>query len=122
MARTLKQCIDEVDAVKPNAFDYATKTRWLNEIEGKVQTEVMLIASEDVLQYSYPENQDWELLVDPPYDMIYPAYLTARIDFANGEYERYQNTMQMFNDMYNDFVRWYVAIYAPADAHREGLI
>ena len=73
VARTLKQCIDEVDAIKPNVFDYETKTRWLNEIEGKVQTEVMLIASEDVLQYSYPENHDWELLVDPPYDMIYPA-------------------------------------------------
>jgi len=122
VALTLQQCIDEVDEIKPNAFSAETKTRWLNEIEGKVQTEVMLIASVDVVQYSYPENKDWELLVNPPYDRLYPAYLAARIDFANGEYEKYQNTMQMFNDVYNNFVRWYAATYAPADAYREGLI
>ncbi len=122
MALTLQQCIDAVDEVKPNAYGNETKTRWLNEIEGKVQTEVMLIAGADVIQYSYPENKDWELLVGPPYDGLYPAYLAARIDFANGEYEKYQNTMQMFNDIYTDFVRWYAATYAPADAYREGLI
>ena len=122
VALTLQQCIDEVDEIKPNDFSDETKTRWLNEIEGKIQTEVMLIAGVDVIQYSYPENKDWELLVEPPYDGLYPAYLAARIDYANGEYEKYQNTMQMFNEFYNDFVRWYASNYAPADAYREGLM
>ena len=119
MALTLQQCIDEVDEVKPNAFSNETKTRWLNEIEGKVQTEVMLLAGVDVIQYSYPENKDWELLVEPPYDGLYPAYLAARVDFANGEYEKYQNTMQMFNAFFGEFIRWFALTYSPADTHGE---
>lgn len=119
---TLAGVIAEVDAVKPNAFDNDTKTRWLNEVEGRVQTDVMLLAGPDVLQYDYDRCGDWTLLVDPPHDKLYGAYLTARIDYANGEYEKYQNTMQMFNTFWSEFVRWYARTYSPADAYREGLI
>lgn len=53
---------------------------------------------------------------------IYPAYLEARIDFANGEYERYQNTYQLFNSFFKEFMRWYATNYNPAEAYEEGLI
>ena len=33
---TLQEAIRAADAVKPNAFSEADKTRWLNEAEGKV--------------------------------------------------------------------------------------
>lgn len=118
---TLKEVIDGVKAEKPNAFVPETLTRWINEIEGKVQTEVFLIAPVDVIQYTYEENQNTPLLVDPPHDKLYYAYLAARIDFANGEYERYSNTMQMANDCYEEFVRWFARNYHPADAIQEGI-
>ena len=41
---TVAQVIQAVDAVKPNAFSNEEKTRWLNEVEGMVQTEVLLFA------------------------------------------------------------------------------
>ena len=37
---TVAQVIQAVDAVKPNAFSNEEKTRWLNEVEGMVQTAV----------------------------------------------------------------------------------
>ena len=48
-----------------------------------------------------------EVAVRPPHDKLYAAYLTAMIDFANGEYNKYQNSMQLFNLAFGEFARWY---------------
>lgn len=194
----IKELITFVDDIKPNAFSNDTKTMWINEIEGKLQTDVFLMAVEDIMQYryedlqipasvyfpddhtmvftfsprftqggkikisgltEYPDNnsneereilnvsadglmvtfdegafedtgdvpdscvidydgKDIELLVNPPHDKLYRSYLTAMIDYANGEYDKYQNTMQMFNEHYNEFVRWFMINYRPAYTHR----
>lgn len=111
----LSDVIARVDDIKPNAFTDATKTAWINECEGLVQTEVMLIAAEDVIQYDYDADAQTELLVKPPHDKIYWAYLSALIDFANGEYNKYQNTMQLFNNYFGEYMRWYALRYRPAD-------
>ena len=118
----LGEVIALVDEIKPNAFDEAAKTMWLNEVEGMVQTEVFLFAPADVIQYRWPENRDTPMLVQPPHDKLYWAYLAAMIDFANGEYNKYQNTMQMFNASFGEFMRWFAQNYRPADAHEEGLL
>ena len=121
---TLKEVIDEVAALDgnaPNAFDNDTLTRWINEVEGRVQSDVFQWAPVEFRQYSYEADQDTRLLVDPPHDKLYYAYLTARIHFANGEYERSQNTMQLFNQFWSEFVRWFARSYRPADAIREGI-
>ena len=53
---TLKSVIDYVDEIKPNAFSNEAKTKWLNECEGLVQTEVLLWASEEIITYQYDAN------------------------------------------------------------------
>lgn len=116
---TLSQVIQTVDEVKPNAFSSETKTTWLNEVEGMVQTQVLLWAQEEIISYAYDTDKDVELLVKSPHDKLYPAYLEARIDYANGEYNKYQNTMQMFNEFFGEFMRWFTLTYRPADTHGE---
>lgn len=116
---TLKSVIDMVDEIKPNAFSNEAKTQWLNECEGLVQTEVLLFASEEIIAYHYDADKEKELLAQPPHDKIYWAYLTAMIDFANGEYNKYQNTMQVFNSFFSEFMRWFALNYHPADTHME---
>lgn len=112
---TLSGVIRMADEIKPNAFSEEVKTSWVNEAEGMVQTEVMLIAIEDVTTYSWEEDQGTELLVRPPHDKLYWTYLTAMIDFANGEYNKYQNTMQLFNAYFSEYMRWFAERYRPAD-------
>ena len=46
---TVSQVIQIVDDIKPNAFTNETKTAWLNEVEGMVQTEVFLFAPVEAL-------------------------------------------------------------------------
>lgn len=112
---TVSEVIRSVDAIKPNAFSDEQKTAWLNEAEGMVQTEVMLMASAEIITYSWERDRNTALLVEPPHDKLYGAYLAAMIDFANGEYDRYQNTMQMFNAHFHEFMRWFANTYRPAD-------
>lgn len=112
---TLKECIEYVDLIKPNAFDEATKTRWVNELEGRVQTEVFLFGPDNITTYTWDQNQDTELFVKPPYEDIYYEYLQARIDYANGEYDKYENTMAMFEAKWIDFKVWFIYTYHPAD-------
>lgn len=106
-----------VDEIKPNAFSAQTKTVWLNEIEGLVQTEILLVRVEEIIVYDYESNANTELLVSAPHSKIYAAYLMAQIDFANGEYNKYQNSMVVFNSYFGEYQRWFANNYRPADTH-----
>ena len=59
-----------------------------------------------------------ELLVEPPHSKLYAEYVMARIDYANGEYDKYQNSMQMFNAFWGEFMRWFARVYCPAGRRR----
>ena len=61
------------------------------------------------------DGREIELLVRPPHDKIYAAYVEAMIDFANGEYTKYQNTYSLFNGHWGEFCRWYSRNFRPAD-------
>jgi len=117
---TIKQAVERTDEIKPNAFSNDRKVDWLNEVEGMVQTQVLLFAPDEIITYgTYATDKNKELLVQPPHDKLYTAYLAAMIDYANGEYNRYQNTMQMFNAHFGEFMRWFATVYRPADTHPE---
>ena len=116
---TIRNVIDSVNGIKPHAFNDDTLTMWINEAEGMVQTDVMLINTLDVIKYTYDENADTDLLVKPPYDKIYVYYLAAMIDFANNEYQKYQNTLQLFNKFFSDYTRWYSLNINPANGRAD---
>lgn len=105
---TLREVIEFVDDVKPNAFPVKVKVKWLEQLDRHIAAEVLVWNPADLKKLSYSEDEtDVELLADPPYDDIYAMWLEAQIDLANGEYNKYQNTMQVYNAYYGSFVVWY---------------
>ena len=119
---TLNEAIAAADAIKPNAFSSADKVRLINEVEGMVQTEVFLFASEQVITYTTDDlvpAGKITLLVAPPHDKLYVAYLVAMIDFMNNEYDKYQNTVAMFNAHYREFKKWFALNYRPQFTHEK---
>lgn len=104
----LKEAIDRIDDIKPNAFDNETKTGWLNEIEGKIQTEIYHVKPDEVIAYDFEADQFKRLLVDAPHDKLYPLYLAVMIDFANGEYDKHQNSLAMCNAAWDEYAKWYM--------------
>ena len=117
----IRDIIARVDDIKPNAFTTETKLAWIGELDGRIAAEVMLMAIPDIRQMEHkdPQALDTEPLVGFPHDGIYEQYLCAKIDYANGEYSKYQNSMEMFNAYYDNFVNWFIRTYAPAQGYRE---
>ena len=118
--RTVNDVITYVNDIKPNAFTEETLTEWLSECEGSIQTEILCIASGDVVTYNYADNKDTELIVKPPHDKLYGFYLLAMIDFAHGEYKKYENTMQLFNAALSEFAKWFVRTHSKEAKNPEG--
>ena len=116
---TLSNVIAFVDGIKPNAFTPEQKTAWVNEVEGYVMTDIFLLAPTEYKEYTWPEDQNTVLLVPDPHCKIYHAYLSAMIDFANGEYGKYNNELAMYNEFCGEFMRWYADRYRPADGRAE---
>ena len=116
---SIKDIIERVDSSKPNAFTEKDKVAWLSALDGKIAADVFLMSIEDiqVFQYSWPEDAETELLVRFPHDDIYQLWLAAKIDFENGEYNKYQNSMEMYNEVYRNFVRWFASTYDPANGY-----
>jgi len=108
----IQEALQWVDEVKPNAFSAAVKTGWL-------AADVFLMAPAELAQfrYAWPADKDRPLLVAPPHDDIYTAWLQAKIDEANGEYNKYQNTMQLYNEAYGSFLRWFCQLYDPVQGY-----
>lgn len=112
------EAIKEADAIKPNAFSADTKKRWLLELEGIIAADVMLMDISELRQLNQLDSSgDRETLVSFPHDGLYVTYLTAKIDELNGEYNKYANTMQMFNGQLNSFKRWFAQTYEPANGY-----
>ena len=53
---TIKEVLDYVDRIKKNEFTAAEKIRWINEIEGYVQIQIMLLAQPECVSY-YPTSE-----------------------------------------------------------------
>lgn len=118
---TIRTLLDYVQAVKPSSFTDEQMLVWINELEARVQLEVMQRWPGEVIQYSLPEDENAQLILTPPHDGCYRYYLQAMIDYENGEYNRYANTSQMFNAAWDDFVTWFAEKYRPADGYiKEG--
>ena len=116
---TIDEVIERVDERKPNAFSGRDKAEWLSALDGRIAANVFLWppAEFGALRYTYPDDGGRVLLIDPPHDDIYVYWLMAKIDEANGEYNKYQNTMQTYNELYGDFVRWFAGLYDPAQGY-----
>lgn len=102
---TINEAIMAADELRPNTFSENMKCEWLSELDGKVALEVK--KSEEVPRYEYPNDGDGELMVAYPHSDIYPLYLAAMIDFYNQDIAGYQNVMNMFNNRYDIFAKWY---------------
>lgn len=50
---TIQEIFDYVDEIKRNSFSKLVKTIWLNELEGKIQNEIMLLAQPECIRYVY---------------------------------------------------------------------
>lgn len=121
-----------VDELKPSQFDDNTKISWLSELDGRIFNTVIMTHVHDLIKktvideetneeteelveptFTAYTDEEQELLLDDTYADVYRHWLYAMMDYANGETERYQNSMIMFNSKYQEFCDWYNSTHLP---------
>lgn len=115
---TIKECIDQVDNVKPNQYSIEDKVNWLSFLDGIIINDVL--KTHEGYEGQYDEFEGYsadkigvKLIVDKPYDELYVAYLKMKIDEENGETARYNNSATMFNSYMTVFKKYYNKTHMP---------
>lgn len=113
----VKDLLEYIIELKEPAFSEKTMVRWINQIEAEIQTEVLLLAAEGIIQYTEDSNE--ELIAPPPFDKLYEDYLIWRIALAQEEAERANNAQIIFQESYLAYVRFVCETIDPGSGQAE---
>ncbi|MEA4934805.1 MAG: hypothetical protein VB071_14670 [Lawsonibacter sp.] len=113
---TINEVIQRVDRIKPNALEEKDKARWLMELDGRTWREVTAADTPEAKPpEQWPEDGGKPLLVSAPYDNMYDLYLMAMIEFAQGEYSAYNNTVALFDQAQQEWRALYRREHLPKE-------
>ena len=114
---TIIEAISRIDALKHNTYTQTDKVQWLSRMDWMVKRHIIDTheGADKITFTGYDDNTDLqtELLVPAPYDETYLRWMEAQIDYHNGEYGKYNNSIDMFNTAYKGYQDYYNRTHMP---------
>lgn len=114
---TILEAINKIDDLKPNTYTQHEKVAWLNTVESMIKRHIIDTHEDsDEIEFDgYDEDTDvdTEMIAYAPYDELYIYWLESMIDYTNGEYIKYNNSVTRFNDMQTAFANDYNRNHMP---------
>ena len=110
------EAINQIDSLKHNTYSQANKLEWLSRLDAMVKKHIIdTHEGEEVTFAGYGDLTDpqTELLVPAPYDEMYLRWMEAQIDYHNGEYDKYNNAIDMFDTAYQGYHNYYNRTHKP---------
>lgn len=110
------EAINRIDSLKHNTYTESDKLAWLSRLDAMVKKHIIDTHEGDEVTFTgYDDMTDLqtELLIPAPYDEVYLRWMEAQIDYHNGEYEKYNNAMDMFNTAYEGYQNYYNRTHMP---------
>ena len=110
------EAINGIDSLKHNTYSESDKVAWLSRLDAMVKKHIIDTHEGDEVTFTgYDDITDLqtELLVPAPYDEVYLRWMEAQIDYHNGEYDRYNNAMDMFHTAYEGYQNYYNRTHMP---------
>ena len=111
------QAINRLDALIFNTYEQSDKLEWLSRLDTMVKKQIIDTheGAEDIVFTEYDDSTDLntELLVPAPYDEMYLRWLEAQIHYHNGEYDKYNNAIIMFNTAFEAYQAHYTRNHLP---------
>ena len=115
----INEAIDICDRQKPNGYTQEDKIHWLSKLDQMIFDEIISRHEGGIDAfggYGEETDPDAELLAEDAYADMYVKWLFAQIDFANAEISRYNNSMAMFNSLYEAYAKSYTRKHMPKQA------
>ena len=111
------EAIRRLDALKFNTYTQSDKIEWLSRLDNMVKKHIIDTheGAEEVTFIGYDDSTDLEkeMLVPAPYDEVYLRWMEAQIDYYNGEYDKYNNAIIMFNTSFEAYEAYYNRCHLP---------
>lgn len=107
---TIQEAISKIDGMYPNTYKSDIKIKYLSKLDGIIKKEVIdKFYEESDKEFKGYDNAPMttELLVKEPYTEIYIFWLQAWIDYWNGDYDKYNAAIGMYEAEYNAFAENY---------------
>lgn len=113
---TLAQLIATVGELRPHQYSTDHLTAWVNEVEARAARDVINRACGNCIEftpYTYDKDADQVLLIPDDHKGVYESYLFARIDYTNGEIDRYNNDAAMYEAAWHEYAAEYRREHRP---------
>ena len=114
---TIMEAINRTDSLKHNTYSNNEKVAWLSRLDSMVKRLIIDTheGSDNVFYTNYDDQTsiDLVLLVPAPFDEIYLRWLEAQIDYANGEYDKYNNSILMYQTAWDAYANFYNRNHMP---------
>lgn len=118
----INEAINKIDNLKFNAISEEQKIDWLSRLDRMVKTQIIDTheGGEGVRFTGYNGDTDLhtELLIPSPFDEVYLRWMEAQIDYCNGEIDKYNISITMFNTEFEAFETWYHRTHMPVSHGR----
>lgn len=104
-----EKAVNEYAKINEISNEEARELLPFREIKYKEAKEYVENNRNDVSFNGYTDETplDTQLLAPAPFDEMYINWLESKIDYANAEYARYNNSITRFNDFFEDYKRFY---------------
>ena len=116
---TIIEAINKVDALKFNAYSQNDKISWLSKLDLAVKRLILDNhvghPAPDFKGYTEDTPLSTVLLVPAPFDEIYLRWMDAQIDYYNGENDRYNNSILLYNAMFDAYANYYTRQNKPCN-------
>ena len=114
---TIREAIEQTDALKDNQYSQEQKIKWLSDLDGLITKELVMThegnTGEEFTGYGGNTDVETVLLVPFPYSDVYRWFLESRIDLSNGEIAKYNNSVSLYNNAYLTYTDYYNRTHMP---------
>ena len=114
---TILEALSRVDALKFNTYTASEKVAWLSNLDSAVKNLIIdnHEGGEAISFTGYDENTEMNtvLLVPAPFDEIYLRWMESQINYHNGELEKYNASIIMYNTAFDAYANFYKRNHMP---------
>lgn len=111
------EAINRFDNLEFNTYSQTDKVEWLSRLDGAVKQKIIDTheGGENVSFTGYTAGKDLEtvLLVPAPYDDIYLRWMEAQVHYYNGEIDKFNAAIIMYNTAFDAYANYYKQHHMP---------